>query len=148
MPVSTFELHCNHWGDSFPTWQHWTLSHMNPETQSGFTGSCQYIAWVPNRPEVGRRLWIPGWSGFNWIDSCYMPDTLLKAQDTAVKKAERLQTPDPDVLVTKDKRHTRNTSQIPSGMRDNYGGDLKDESALQYTAGWPTFHRGPILLTF
>lgn len=59
-----------------------------------------------------------------------MPDTLLKDQDTAVKKAEWLQTPDPYVLVTKDKRHTRNTSQVPSGMRDNDGADLKDESAL------------------
>lgn len=59
-----------------------------------------------------------------------MPDTLLKAQDTAVKKAERLQTPDPYVLVTKDKRHTRNTSQIPSGMLNSDGGDLKDESVL------------------
>lgn len=69
-----------------------------------------------------------------------MPDTLLKAQDTAVKKEERLQTPGPYIVVTKDKRHTWEASQIPSGMLDNDRGDMKDESWLSNTqqAGPPS----------
>lgn len=62
-----------------------------------------------------------------------MPDTLLKAQVTAVKKAERLQTPGPYVLVTEYKRRTWEASQIPSGMLDNDGGDPQDESWLSNT---------------
>lgn len=89
------------------------------------------MTWVPKRPEIVRRLWTPGWLGFNaWCPpELNCPVLSLETSPQHSREESRI-IPNPCLLWFSDERRTTHIgkcSKIPFGTLVSEGKDLKDE---------------------